>query len=61
MRTGDCSLPVDEILGSAVVAPAEALESFLDKFPAESAEKLLLENSTRVALRKLKSAEDFKQ
>ena len=61
MRTSDCSFEFDQILGSAVVELAEAFESFLDQFPAESAEKSLLENGTRVALEKAKRLKDFKK
>lgn len=49
----DSSSPVDQILRSAVVALAETFENFVKEFPAESAEKLLLEDSTQVVLGKL--------
>ncbi len=61
MRTVDFSLPVVEILRSAVVELTKTFESFLDELPAGSIEKMLLENGTRVALEKLSTIEDFKE
>ena len=60
-RTIDVSLRIEEILRSAVVELTKTFESFLDELPAGSIEKVLLENSTRVALEKLKTVEDFKE
>ena len=61
MRTSDCSLPVDEILGSAVVGLGDAFKSFVEQLPAGSVETKCLENSTRAALGKLKTVEDVKE
>lgn len=61
LRTVDSSLPVDQILGAAVVALADAFESFIDVLSVGSREKMLLENGTRVALGKLKKLKDFKE
>ena len=61
MEPSNCLLEFDQILGSAVAGLAEAFESFLDELPAGSTEKLLLENSTRVALRKLRTREHHKE
>ena len=60
-RTTDFSLRIEEILDSAVVELTKTFESFLDELPAGSIEKVLLENSTRGALRKRKTLEDFKE
>jgi len=54
-------LESDQILRSAVVELAETFERFLEMLPDGSREKVSLENSTRGALRKRKTLEDFKE
>lgn len=61
MGPGDCLLESDQILRSAVVELAETFERFLEMLPDGSREKVSLENSTRGALRKRKTLEDFKE
>ena len=61
LRTRDCSLQIHAIIGAAVVALADAFKSFVEQLPAGSVETKCLENSTRVALEKLKTVEDFKE
>lgn len=60
-RTSDYSLKFDQVLGAIAVELAGAFKSFVETLPADSKEKLHVENRTRVALRKLRTLEDYKE
>lgn len=61
VTTVDSSSRTHEILHSAVVALAHTFESFVNTLPDDSTEKMLLENSTRVVMEKVKRLDDSRE
>lgn len=61
MRSTHFSSPVEEIIGSAVIALAEAFNSFIELLSGGLMEREFLENSTQRALKKLEKLEYFRE